>query len=122
MRAKNRGNLHQVGCYVQHPAVVVSHQPQPGMAEPMDHPGGVEPFMNLLPALGIAVEYPGDLVKWNCSPAEDIGQFWHGACRAVCQPLGGHLLAAGQSVETFVVDRRLRLKIENENRNLGAAN
>ena len=100
MRTKRSANLHQVGRYVEHPAVVMSHQPQPGMAERMDHPGGVEPFLNLLPALGIVMEYPGDLVKWNSSPVEDIGQFWHGARGAVCQPLGGHLHAAGQGVET----------------------
>src|ERR1700745_1862861 len=95
MRAKRSANLHQVGRYVEHPAVVMSHQAQARMAQRLGYSGGVEPFMNLLPALGIVVEHPGDLVKWDSSPGEDIGQFWHGARGAVRQPLGGHLRAGG---------------------------
>src|SRR5207302_1784500 len=80
------------------------------MAEPMDHPGGVEPFMNLLPALGIAVEYPGDLVKWNSSPAEDIGQFRHGARGAALTLLERKASAVHQDLETVPSMRRARFQ------------
>src|SRR5882757_4489635 len=86
MRAKGSANLNQVGRYVEHPAVVMSHQSQSGMAQCMDHLGGVDPFVNLLPALGVIMKYPGDLMKRNSNSGEDIGQLWHWARGAVCQP------------------------------------
>jgi len=92
------------------------------MAESMDYLCGFDPFVNLLPALGVVAEHSRDLVKGNTGPGEQIGQFWHRARGAVCQPLGGHRCATWQGVEPLVVDRRLRLKIENKNRNLRAAN
>jgi hypothetical protein len=81
---------------------------------------GFDPSVHFVPADRVVIQHPGDLMKINARAAEDIGDFRHGARRAMCQPVARHRRAVAQRVGPGIINRRCRGKIQNNDGNFGA--
>ena len=112
--------LGQVGVDVEHPPVVVTHQPEPVVEHHVGHARGVDPGVDLGPAVGIVLQHPGDLVEVHARAAEDVGNLGNRTGAAVRQPLAGHRRAVVHAVERLVVDRRRGLEVEHDDRDARA--
>ena len=113
--------LGQVRVDVQHPAIVMAHHAKPIVLHHLGHARGFDPLGDLVPADGVVIEHPRDLVKGDSRPVEDAGNLGHRACRAIGQPLAGHPGPVAHAIELGVIDRWTGLKIKDNHRHPGPA-
>ena len=94
----------------------MSHQPQTIVRHDIRYAGRLHPGVHLIPADGIILQNTSDLMERNPRPVEHIGDFRHRARTAIAQPFPRHGGAIVQQIETRVIQRRLGVKIQHDDR------
>ena len=96
----------QVRINVQHPSVIVAHQPQAIVLHRVSHARRIQPLVDFVPRNRVVVQHPGNLEEGDVRAPEHIGNLRRGAGLAEGQPLARHLSAIGHGVEGRIVDGR----------------
>src|SRR5208337_3429606 len=119
MPAKPRALFRQVGVDVEHTAIVVTHHAKTVVLHYARHLRRFDPFIHLAPTLRVLAEHPCDLMERYTGSIKNIGDLRHRASRTKGKPLARHGRTVSHPIKTLVVNSRLGLKIQNDDRHLG---
>ena len=116
MSAEHAREARQVGVHGEHAAVIVAEHAHAVAPQLRCRPGGIDPRPDPFPDR-ILRQIARDDIVTQSEPVEHAGHLGHRAGLAVGEPLAGHPSPVAHRVEPVVVDSRLGLQIQHDDRN-----